>query len=60
MKAATGELNLTLITIIALGAVLAFFWVLWPQIKENITDSTFDNMGDDPTGYVERVETNLF
>lgn len=60
MKAATGELNLTLITIIALGAVLAFFWVLWPQIKEKITDSTFDNMGDDPTGYVERVETNLF
>lgn len=60
MKAATGELNLTLITIIALGAVLAFFWVLWPQIKEKITDSTFDNMGSDPTGYVERVETNLF
>ncbi len=60
MKAATGELNLTLITIIALGAVLAFFWVLWPQIKEKITDNTLDNMGNDPTGYVERVETNLF
>ena len=25
MKAATGELNLTLITILALGAILAFF-----------------------------------
>lgn len=60
MKAATGELNLTLITIIALGAVLAFFWVLWPQIKEKITDSTFDDMGNDPSGYVERVETTLF
>ena len=30
MKAATGELNLTLITILALGAVLSFFCVLWP------------------------------
>lgn len=59
MKAATGELNLTLITILALGAVLAFFWVLWPSIKEKITESTTDNMGDDPTAYVEVVETDL-
>jgi hypothetical protein len=59
MKAATGELNLTLITILALGAVLAFFWVLWPSIKEKITGSTTDNMGDDPTAYVEVVETDL-
>lgn len=63
MKAATGELNLTLITILALGAVLAFFWVvLWPSLKDRITNSTPDNMGDDPTGptgYVEVVETDL-
>ena len=36
MKAATGELNLTLITILALGPLLAFFWVIWPSIKEYI------------------------
>ena len=36
MKAATGELNLTLITIIALGAILAFWKLLWPQIQEKI------------------------
>ena len=59
MKAATGELNLTLITILALGAVLAFFWVLWPSIEEKITGSTTDNMGDDSTAYVEVVETDL-
>lgn len=38
MKAATGELNLTVITIIAIGAVIAFFWFLFPQIKNSITN----------------------
>lgn len=38
MKAATGELNLTVITIIAIGAVIAFFWFLFPQIKDSITN----------------------
>lgn len=37
MKAATGELNLTVITIIAIGAVLAFFWLFWPNIQNAIT-----------------------
>ncbi len=37
MKAASGELNLTIITIIAIGAVLAFFWLLWPTIQNSIS-----------------------
>lgn len=37
MKAATGELNLTVITLIAIAAVIAFFTaVLWPNIKNSI------------------------
>lgn len=36
MKAATGELNLTVITIIAIAAVIAFFWLMWPQIADSI------------------------
>lgn len=37
MKAATGELNLTVITLIAIGAVIAFFTtVMWPQIQGSI------------------------
>ena len=36
MKEATGELNMTVITIIAIGAVIAFFWVMWPGIQESI------------------------
>lgn len=36
MKAATGELNLTVITLIAIAAVLGFFWWMWPQIQNSI------------------------
>ncbi len=36
MKAATGELNLTVITMLAIGAVIGFFWLMWPTIKETI------------------------
>ena len=36
MKAAAGELNLTVITLIAIAAILALFWALYPKIKEAI------------------------
>ncbi len=37
MKAATGELNLTVITIVAIALVIGFFGaVLWPQIQNSI------------------------
>ncbi|MCI8588228.1 MAG: hypothetical protein HFG40_01095 [Bacilli bacterium] len=38
MKEATGELNMTVVTIIAIGAIIAFFWFMWPQIKNTVTD----------------------
>ncbi len=36
MKEASGELNLTVITLIAIGAVIGFFWLMWPKIKNSI------------------------
>lgn len=36
MKAATGELNLTVITIIAIAAIMGFFWMMWDNIKVSI------------------------
>ena len=42
MKAATGELNLTVITLIAIGAVIGFFWVMWPTVKKTINNSWAD------------------
>lgn len=38
MKEATGELNMTVVTIIAIGAIIAFFWFMWPQIKNTINN----------------------
>lgn len=48
MKAATGELNLTVITLIAIAAVIGFFWIMWPQIKDTLNAqwsniSTYEN-----------------
>ena len=48
MKAATGELNLTVITLIAIAAVIGFFWIMWPQIKNSLNAqwsniSSYDN-----------------
>ena len=39
MKAATGELNLTVITMLAIAAVIGFFWIMWPNIKNSINGS---------------------
>lgn len=36
MKAATGELNLTVITLIAIAAIIGFFWIMWDPIKSSI------------------------
>ena len=36
MKDATGELNLTVITLIAIAAVIGFFWIMWPNIQNSL------------------------
>lgn len=41
MKEATGELNMTVVTVVAIAAVAAFFYAfVWPSIKASITSST--------------------
>jgi len=40
MKEATGELNMTVITIVAIAAIAAFFYAfVWPRLKASITNS---------------------
>jgi len=39
MKEATGELNMTVVTIIAIGAIIGFFWIMWPRIQDAINDN---------------------
>lgn len=43
MKAATGELNLTVITLIAIAAVIGFFWLMWPNIQ-NAINTQWENI----------------
>lgn len=45
MKEATGELNMTVVTIVAIAAILGFFWAMWPNIKNQI-----DNQWNIATG----------
>ncbi len=41
MKEATGELNMTVVTVVAIAAVGAFFYAfVWPTIKNSIIAST--------------------
>ncbi len=48
MKAATGELNLTVITLIAIAAIVAFFWVLWPSIADSLNNQWANISSDNP------------
>jgi hypothetical protein len=41
MKEATGELNMTVVIVIAIAALSAFFYtILWPIIKNNVNSTT--------------------
>ena len=41
MKEATGELNMTVVTVVAIAAIAAFFYAfVWPAIKSSINSST--------------------
>lgn len=41
MKEATGELNMTVVTVVAIAAIGAFFYAfVWPAIQASITRST--------------------
>lgn len=53
MKEATGELNMTVITIIAIGAIIGFFWVMWPQIQDKI-QNVWNSTSSCPNGMTEK------
>ena len=54
LKEATGELNMTVVTIVAIGAIVAFFYLLiWPTIQTNMALTTACNAA----GYSEYKTT---
>lgn len=45
MKEATGELNMTVVTVVAIAAVGAFFYAfIWPNIKLGLMKNTCNNV----------------
>lgn len=50
MKEATGEVSMTLITIIAVGVIGALLAFFWPQIQDWLQD-TFDETINAQEGY---------
>ena len=57
MKAATGELNLTLITVIAVGALLGLFWLFYDEIVQMI-DFTPAEQSQPQSSYIYVDENN--
>lgn len=48
MKEATGELNMTVITVVAIAAIgMLFYTFIWPMIQGRIVQTTCDSMGND-------------
>lgn len=45
MKEASGELNLTVVTVVAIAAIFALLYAMWPAIKDSITQAW--NPGND-------------
>ena len=47
MKEATGELNMTVITLVAIAAIGAvFYFVIWPIVQRMLIDQTCKTYGD--------------
>ena len=50
MKEATGEANMTVITVVAIAAVAAFFYAfIWPSIKKTILSQSVCSYGQNYT-----------
>lgn len=57
MKEATGELNMTVVTVVAIAAVGAFFYFfIWPGIQTGLARNTCKNLC--PGGEVTAVDIN--
>ena len=56
MKEATGELNMTVITVVAIAAIAGLFYAfVWPMIQRSIVQNTCNTMGN---GWTAQPSTN--
>ena len=57
MKEASGELSMTLITIIAVGVIVGIFAAFWPQIQEAINEG-WGKFEDEAGMIVKNIDLN--
>ena len=57
MKEASGELNMTLITIIAVSIIGAIFYALWPQIRDAI-NGKWGEASNQGNGQIQKANPN--
>lgn len=59
MKEATGELNMTVVTLIAIAAIGAlFYFFVWPMIQEMIANQTCKTYGTDYVAVRDTTKDN--
>lgn len=61
MKEATGELNMTIVTLVAISAIAALLWfVVWPMIQRMIVQNTCQTYGSNWTAVPQAdvIDTN--
>lgn len=58
MKEASGELSMTLITIIAVGVIVTIFAAFWPRIRDAINDNwgEFENKIEGASMIVKNID----
>ena len=58
MKEATGELSVTVITVVAIAAVATLFYTLvWPAIQKSIVNNTCATLGEG--WHAEKIDSSL-
>ena len=56
MKEATGELNMTVVTIVAIAALVAFFYlVIWPVLQNGMTLNSACNASNGGQSYYKQT-----
>ena len=55
MKEATGELNMTVVTIVLIGVIAAFFAIFWP----NVIQPAIENAWSDNVTSQDNVKDNM-
>ncbi len=55
MKEATGELNMTVVTIVLIGVIAAFFAIFWPNVIQPAIQNAWNDNVTSQTNTVKSV-----